>query len=636
MTLASSATALVLASGGFLIWDMYQFRSELQKDLDAQARVVADNSAAAINFRDPEVADETLATLGEVARVQAACLYGYPEGALFSRFERLRDVQCPATLPRAEDMGFHWSRYDLIEPVRDTVTQVGSLYIHRDLGDMYNRLQVGAATVLGLLLLAIVAAFLSAAGMQHAIATPLLSLAETARAVSTSRDYSLRASPASSDEIGVVVNAFNSMLDRIGDRTEELSKANADLEREVLERRRVEVERTAALERERDANRLKDEFLATLSHELRTPLNAVLGWTRVLRTARVEEPTQARALESIERNARVQARLIEDLLEVSRIVTGKLRLQVDEVDLAAVVDAAVEVVQPAAAAKRLQLTSHIGVRPAMTAGDPDRLQQVVWNLLSNAVKFTPPQGKVSISLERHEGYVISVTDTGPGIEPKFLPFVFEPFRQADGSASREHGGLGLGLAIAKRLVELHGGTIETRSAGRGHGASFEVRLPSVLERSYTPTFDDRMRLIAPDGALPSAILQGVHVLVVDDEEDARVLLQTALSGYGADVSTAASVAEALTAIDRRPPHVLLSDIGMPNEDGYALIRRLRARAADAGGMIPAVAITAYASPRDRHEAVASGYQAHIAKPFEPDDVARIVARLRDEHTVPDR
>jgi signal transduction histidine kinase/ActR/RegA family two-component response regulator len=517
----------------------------------------------------------------------------------------------------------------MIEPVRDTVGQVGSLYIHRDLADMYNRLQVGAFTVLGLLLLAIVAAFLIAARIQHAIVTPLLNLAETARAVSTSRNYSLRASPASSDEIGVVVHAFNSMLDRIGDRTEELSKANSDLEREVMERRRVEVERTAALERERDANRLKDEFLATLSHELRTPLNAVLGWTRVLRTARVEEQTQARALESIERNARVQARLIEDLLEVSRIVTGKLRLQVDEVDLAAVIDAAVEVVQPAAAAKRLQLTSHVAVRPAMTAGDPDRLQQVIWNLLSNAVKFTPAQGNVSISLERPDGYVVRVADTGPGIEPKFLPFVFEPFRQADGSASREHGGLGLGLAIAKRLVELHGGTIETRSAGRGQGATFEVCLPSVLERPLLRQPGDRPRAPSPGAELP-AMLHGVHVLVVDDEEDARMLLQTTLSGYGADVSTAASVAEAFTEIDRRPPHVLLSDIGMPNEDGFALIRRLRARSADAGGMIPAVAITAYASPRDRHEAESSGYQAHIAKPFEPADVARIVARLRGE------
>ena len=636
MTLASSAAALVLASGGFLIWDMYQFRSELRRDLEAQARIVADSSAATINFRDPETGDDTLAGLGEAARVQIACLYTYPEGMLFSRFERSADIQCPAYQPQAEDMGFHWSRYDMIEPVRDTVTQVGSLYIHRDLADMYNRLQVGAATVLGLLLLAIVAAFLIAARIQHAIATPLLNLADTARAVSTSRNYALRAAPASSDEIGVVVHAFNSMLDRIGDRTEELSKANADLEREVMERRRVEVERTAALERERDANRLKDEFLATLSHELRTPLTAVLGWTRVLRTARVEEQTQTRALESIERNARVQARLIEDLLEVSRIVTGKLRLQVDEVDLAAVIDAAVEVVQPAAAAKRLQLTSRIAARPAMTAGDPDRLQQVVWNLLSNAVKFTPAQGNVSISLERHDGYVIRVTDTGPGIEPKFLPFVFEPFRQADGSASREHGGLGLGLAIAKRLVELHGGTIETSSAGRGQGATFEVRLPSVLERSYGRALGDRMRPAATDGAPSPAMLQGIHVLVVDDEEDARMLLQTTLSGYGADVSTAASVAEALTVIERRPPHVLLSDIGMPNEDGYALIRRLRARSADAGGMIPAVAITAYASTRDRSEAVASGYQAHIAKPFEPADVARIVARLREEHAAQNR
>jgi signal transduction histidine kinase/ActR/RegA family two-component response regulator len=632
MTLASSVSALVLASAGFLAWDVYQFQTALEREITTQATIVADNAAAAINFKNVPDATATLRSLAPSPRIRMACLYSSATGALFAAYERADD-RCPAEPP--EPAGFVWDRYESMVRVTDSETQVGTLLLQRDLRDMYARLRVAGTTVLGLLLLATGATFLIGGRIQQAITTPLLDLAETARAISSSRNYTLRAVPASGDEVGVVVHAFNDMLDRIDERTSELSRANAELEHEVEERRRVESERSAALERERDANRLKDEFLATLSHELRTPLNAVLGWTRVLRTTRVEAETQTRALESIERNARAQARLIEDLLEVSRIVTGKLRLQMAQVDLAAIIDAALEVVQPAAAAKRLTVTARVHVRPAMTSGDPDRLQQIVWNLLSNAVKFTPPNGHVSVTLERREEYVLSVADSGPGIDPRFLPFVFEPFRQADGSASREHGGLGLGLAIAKRLVELHGGTITAR-AGEGRGAIFEVTLPSVLPAGGPSVLaaggeargETRAPEPSPGGAPARKLLQDVHVLIVDDEEDARVLLQTALAGYGADVATAGNVADAMAAIERRPPDVLLSDIGMPHEDGYALIRRLRARPASAGGTIPAIAITAYASARDRREAEGSGYQAHIAKPFEPADVAQIVARLR--------
>jgi len=370
-----------------------------------------------------------------------------------------------------------------------------------------------------------------------------------------------------------------------------------------------------------------------LSHELRTPLNAVLGWTRVLRSAQVEASTSQRALESIERNARMQVRLIEDLLEISRIVTGKLRLQLRDTDLAAIVDAAVEVVQPAAAAKRLRLTVDIGIRPAPTAGDPDRLQQVVWNLLSNAVKFTPSGGTVSIRLTRDNGYCITVQDTGPGIDPRFLPFMFEAFRQADGTASREHGGLGLGLAIAKQLVELHGGTIVAHSDGKDRGSRFEVSLPSVVaapiaDAARNRTFDDVRRADQIDRAL----LRNVRVLVVDDEQDARELMEATLAQYGAEVTTAPSASEALAVFEVAQPDVIVSDIGMPNEDGFSLIRRLRARPATAGGTVPAIAVTAYASAGDRSATQAAGYQAHVAKPFEPADVAHLVARLAGEPT----
>jgi signal transduction histidine kinase/CheY-like chemotaxis protein len=624
MTLASSATAVMLASSGFLAWDVYQFRSEIENDVRVQTRLLAASVAAAVQFTDREAAAEDLGALQLRPRVEYACLYT-AQNVLFVAYTRPAAGPCPAAPPSVSHIG--WDVFEIVGPVTHNTERVGTLYVRRELGDVEDRLRVGLAIVFLLVLVAVGGAFLVAARMQKSIASPLLKLAGTAGAISDSRDYSLRAESVSNDEIGVVVHAFNGMLDRIGERTVELSRANTELKREVEERRRVEGERTAALERERQANRLKDEFLATLSHELRTPLNAVLGWTRVLRSSRVEPGTRDKALESIERNARAQARLIEDLLEVSRIVTGKLRLHVVEVDLADVVESAVEVVLPAAAAKRQRLSVDLRARPAFTAGDADRLQQIVWNLLSNAVKFTPPEGEIALRLEQRDGYRLTVRDTGLGIDTRFLPHVFEPFRQADGTPSREHGGLGLGLAIAKQLVELHGGTITVRSEGLGTGATFEVHLPSVVTTSIPRIGRDPIDAARPADVVDPHLLRDVRVLVVDDEEDARTLLQTALRQYGAAVATASTAEAAMAEIDRQQPDVVLSDIGMPNEDGLSLLRRLRARPAARGGLIPAVAITAYASPADRSAAETAGFQAHVAKPIEPGEIARLVARL---------
>jgi signal transduction histidine kinase/CheY-like chemotaxis protein len=391
------------------------------------------------------------------------------------------------------------------------------------------------------------------------------------------------------------------------------------------ERRRVEAERTAALERERDANRLKDEFLATLSHELRTPLGAVLGWTRVLRTTRVNDAMRERALEVIERNARAQAHLIEDLLEISRIVAGKPTLKVRAVDLAEIVGAAVEVVRPAAAAKRIDLVTDVAIRPAVTSGDPDRLQQIVWNLVSNAVKFTPPNGTATVRLTKKDGFCLEVSDTGQGIDPTFLPHVFDAFRQADGTTTREHGGLGLGLTIARQLAELHGGTITASSPGVGRGSTFALQLPSVVREPYAAEPLPQGRSSQVDAVEGRDLLRDVRVLVVDDQEDARDLLRAMLSQYGALVITVDSARAALEEIDQRPPDVVLSDVGMPREDGYDLIRQLRRRTTQQGGRIPAIAVTAYASVADRAAALESGYQAHVAKPFDPAELARTVA-----------
>jgi signal transduction histidine kinase len=625
MTAASTSAALLLAAGGFLAWDVLTFRNEIRRDITAQLRILGENAAPALVFNDERTAGETIAALELRPRVVMACLYALQDDRLFATYHRDQAGSCPPRPPDALEFG--WREARVVVPVTYADSRVGTLLIHREMTDVLERLLVGVGTVAALLVLCTVVALVIGARLQRSIVDPLLDLAGTARDVSDTKDYDRRARTQSTDEVGVLVHAFNNMLDRIGERTRELSRANADLQREVEERRRMEVERTMLLARERDANRLKDEFLATLSHELRTPLNAVLGWVRVLRATGMPLESRGRALESIERNARAQARLIEDLLEVSRIVTGKLRLQVRPTDLAAVVDSAVEVVQPAATAKRISVVARVEVRPAMTSGDPDRLQQVVWNLLSNAVKFTPMGGRVSVRLRREDGFVLTVADSGIGIEPAFLPHVFEPFRQADGSASREQGGLGLGLAIVRQIVELHGGTVHATSGGRDGGSTFEVRLPSVLpDTSVGIPFDTSEKALPPPEVDPT-LLRGVHVLVVDDEDDARELLRTTLEGYGARVSAASSAAEGLHVFETRTPDAIVSDIGMPIEDGYELIKRVRQRAPADGGLVPAVALTAYASPADRLAALAAGYQAHVPKPYEPGELAYLVERL---------
>jgi PAS domain S-box-containing protein len=397
----------------------------------------------------------------------------------------------------------------------------------------------------------------------------------------------------------------------------------AEAERERLLRN----EQTAREEAEQ-ANRLKDEFLATLSHELRTPLNAILGWSQMLQNNNLDETTLSLALGTIERNARAQSQLIEDILDVSGIVTGKLRLDVRAVDLPSVISAAVDAVRPAAEAKNIRLQTVIDPQAKQVSGDPDRLQQVVWNLISNAIKFTPKNGRVQVSLERVDSHVeIVVSDTGVGIEPEFLPFVFERFRQSDGSTTRRHGGLGLGLALTRQLVEMHGGSIAVRSEGEGRGATFAVILPvPALRREHEsapPLTDPAARNNAPVGFNPE--LNGLRVLVVDDELDSRDLLKVLLELCGAVVATAGSAAAALELLGREKFDVLISDIGMPEEDGYSLISRLRELPGGrGGGNVPAIALTAYAGAEDRTRALRSGFQMHVAKPV---DSAKLVAAV---------
>ena len=404
---------------------------------------------------------------------------------------------------------------------------------------------------------------------------------------------------------------------------------------DVDQQKRIEQSNASLLQSEKEArqsaeiaNRAKDEFLATVSHELRTPLNAILGWTRMLRSGAVEEKAMSRALETIERNARSQTQLIEDILDVSRIIAGKLRVDIRRIDLHAVVRAAMDAVRPAADAKGVELVADLSPDSTEFVGDPDRMQQVTWNLVANSIKFTPRGGRVRVELSREQSQVqLVVTDTGAGISRDFLPHVFDRFRQADSSITRTQGGLGLGLAIVRHLVDAHGGTVQAHSDGPGTGACMTVRLPL---RAVAP---DEASEPPPGGAAPfpqvpaPQLLAGLSVLVVDDEFDARELLTAVLTSYGAAVRSAASVEEAVVLLHERVPDVLLSDIGLPGEDGYALIRRVRALGAAAGGTVPAAALTAYASADDRRRALTAGFQTHATKPIEPATLALLVASL---------
>ncbi|MDX2213692.1 MAG: PAS domain-containing protein [Oculatellaceae cyanobacterium bins.114] len=423
----------------------------------------------------------------------------------------------------------------------------------------------------------------------------------------------------------------------------------------------LERERAARMELER-ANRMKDEFLAVVSHELRSPLNAILGWSRLLRTRTFDPQKTDQALASIERNAQSQTQLIEDLLDISRIIRGKIRLDLRPTNLLPCIQAAIDTIRPAATAKSITISFHAAPEAKFVSGDPERLQQIVWNLLSNAIKFTPIGGTVLVQLElvcagveegigqrngsdstrpllhstpqspMHSYAQITVTDTGKGISPDFLPYVFERFRQADSTTTRTQGGLGLGLAIVRNLVELHGGNIHADSAGEDQGATFTVQFPllPLAHKEHQTNHQGLHRQTVIDTALN---LTGIKVLAVDDEQDTREFLQVALEQYGATVVSAASAAEAWQLLQIHQPDVLLSDVGMPDEDGFMLIRRIRSLPPNQGGQIPAAALTAYAREGDRLQALAAGFQIHISKPIEPIQLLTVILRLLERQKV---
>jgi signal transduction histidine kinase/CheY-like chemotaxis protein len=407
-----------------------------------------------------------------------------------------------------------------------------------------------------------------------------------------------------------------------------------DVSEHIEREARTKEELEQAFAQIEESSRLKDEFLATVSHELRTPLNAVLGWARLLRSNNLKLAERERALETIERSARSQQQLVEDLLDVSRAISGKLRLETEPVHPKKFIEAAFEALRPIAQTRNIRIKRKIDPRLTIVQGDPVRLRQVMWNLLSNAIKFSSPGSVVELSARRVKSTVeISVKDYGEGIRPDFLPHVFERFRQADMTTTRAHGGLGLGLAIVRQIVELHDGTVSVESDGIGRGAKFIVKLPLPVssETSSRRRVSGELR---SDIALGTRDLEGVRVLVVDDEVDTRDLLRAVLSKRGARVTTAESATAALKKIWRRKPDVLISDVGMPGTDGYELMRRVRLLPAEHGGQIPAVALTAYARDQDRQRALAAGYQLHLTKPVEVAELAASVAYLSSNGNKP--
>lgn len=400
--------------------------------------------------------------------------------------------------------------------------------------------------------------------------------------------------------------------------------------RAEAERERLLSQEQAAREQAEAASRAKDEFLAMVSHELRAPLNAMLGWAQILRSTKVDESTLAHAVEIIERSARTQSRLIEDLLDTARIVSGKLRLDIKPVDLTSVVENAVDVLRPAAEGKGIAVRLNLNSAREVITGDADRLQQIISNLLSNAIKFTPQDGRVELNLERADPHMrITVSDTGKGITPEYLPLIFDRFHQAGSTSTRRHTGLGLGLSLVRHLVELHGGAVYAQSAGEGKGATFTVNLP--LRAVLPQATGGEPPVLSAGGMLSAPSLGGVWALVVDDEADARDLVATLLRQYGARVTAVASADEALGVLAAgepgKQPDVIVSDISMPEVDGYELIRRVRELSAEGGGRIPAVALTAYGRSVDRIRALSAGFQMHMPKPVEPAELATVVASL---------
>lgn len=605
MALATTMVALVAATAGLIALDIWRYRIAAADDIQSLAQVLAENSAAALVFDDPEAAAETMATTRVRPTVIRVCLY-LPDDALFASYARPGSAPCASRPYQSPG----WSMLSTRVPVTRNNRVLGTVVAERDLSDLGSRIAVTAGAGLLTLILSGALAYALAQRLHRSVSTPIAELAAAARQIG-SPAYAIPEIRANPDEIGELVKSLTGMMQRLQD-------ANHGLLKEIEERRRVETEREVALVRERDASRLKDEFLAAVSHELRTPLNAIVGWVQILRMGHPDPDMLQKAVATIGRNAHAQARVIEDLVDVSRIVTGKLHLRFQTLDLRRPIEAAVELNRPSALAKNVALEVRVPADVCLVSGDPDRLQQVVSNLLSNAVKFSPGGARIDVTLQAVEGaYEIRVADTGIGIAADFLPHVFERFRQSDGSMTREYGGLGLGLAIVKELTDLHGGAVSAASKGLGHGTQFVVRLPALV------ALDAAAAVPAREAVLSRVALAGIRVLAVDDNPDALEVMATTLAAAGATVRVARDGHDAVAQWHHEPPDVLVCDLAMPQVDGFAVLRMIQQ---NGGAGVRAIALTAHASQEYVERTSAAGFVGHLAKPYAATDLVEAVAR----------
>jgi signal transduction histidine kinase len=588
--LVPTVFALVVAIFASLVTTYILARRNQHIDVEAQSAVVADNVGAGVSFSDKPMVDQIVSALHVRPNIDMVCVFD-EAGRIFSRFERAKFVcpeKWPATTPATVPVAVQQAMAG--DKVVATVLIQGN---YSGLFAWMRRQSLVAFLALGC---GFLVAVLLTQHLQRYLSKPIVDLASTLDRVANSGDYSTRAKATTGDEVGRLVESFNTML-------------------EVIQKK--DIERNDLLQKSQESNRIKDEFLATVSHELRTPLNAMLGWLQIIRTTNMDAMAHERALASIERNAQSQARVVEDLIELSRVVTGKLHLKTKPVDLRAVVEASIDVVRTAAHAKGVALKTSVTGSPVVVSGDRDRLQQVVWNLLSNAVKFTETGGTVSVELTADERTCSAVvSDSGIGISTDFLPHIFERFRQADQSTTREYGGLGLGLAIAKEITELHGGVLRASSAGRGQGSRFTLTLPRLLGADAPAA---RGELVNRPN------LAGKRILVVDDDAESREIAARALAGTGAAITEAGSGDEALEQWRRQFFDVLICDLAMPGMDGYELLRRIRGSSSN-GVHSLAIALTALASDSDRRAVLDAGFDDHVVKPFDFPDLLRAVSR----------
>ena len=613
-SMVKTTVVLVAAMVTLLCVDVLRFQRNVTTAASALAAMVAENIRVALALGDTAGVSQTLETVRLQASAQKACAYG-TDGALVSEFVREMSAPCPAVAPTE----VRWSVLGASAPAEVNGSAIGLVYVEMNWAAMRARFLTAGATSLVVLVIAAGVMFVLSHRLHRRISDPITQLAAAARRMGKAEDDQspLPRVEAPQDEVDELVNAFGAMVDRVRTANLDLTQANGAMRHEIDERRAVEVEREALLGREREAHRIKDEFLATVSHELRTPLNAIVGWARILSTAGSNPETVAKAAASVHRNALTQARVIDDLIDISRIVTGRLKVLKEPVDLCAVIDSAVLAVRPTAQQTGIDLTFQLPSSPCLISGDRDRLHQVVWNLLSNAVKFAPG-GAVRVRLEPQDSTcTLVVEDTGVGIAPEFLDQVFDRFRQADASPTREHGGLGIGLAIAKELVELHGGFVRAESAGRGQGARFSVVLPRFVGQEHAHTSEERP---------PS--LAGISVLAVDDNLDSIEILEAALTKAGATVRVASSGAEALDLWRQELSDVLLCELAMPKMSGFELLAQVRELDRAAGRVTPAIAVTAHAGEEEVARSAQAGFQMHVAKPFDANRLIRAVGTAR--------